>query len=60
MNNEQAISILITAVKIAQAKGAYTLEDSATILGAIKKLSPEPVKPEVVETAPEVETIDKE
>ena len=38
---EQAISVLIQAVKIGQAKGAYSLEDAAMITQAIQSLVPQ-------------------
>jgi len=40
-NVEQAISVLIQAVKIGQAKGAYSLEDAAMIAKAIQALVPQ-------------------
>jgi hypothetical protein len=51
MNKEQAISVLVTGCKIAQSKGAFTLEDASVILEAIKTLSPAPapVEPKVEE-----------
>lgn len=56
MNKEQAISVLVTASKIGQAKGAYTLEDASVIKTAIDVLSP---KDEVKEE-PKVEEIKEE
>ena len=38
MTQEQAIKTLISAVEIAQQKGAYTLKDVAQVLNAIVKL----------------------
>lgn len=39
MNKDQALQILIQGVEIAQSKGAYNLQDSATILQAIQTLT---------------------
>lgn len=40
MNNEKALSILITGCRIAQSKGVFTLEDASVILEAIKVFAP--------------------
>jgi hypothetical protein len=40
MTHEQALNTIITAVEIAQQKGAYTLQDAARILSALAVLSP--------------------
>ena len=37
---EQAISVLVQAAKIGQAKGAYSLEDASMIAQAIQSLAP--------------------
>jgi len=51
MQNEKALSVLITGCRIAQSKGVFTLEDASVILAPS-----EPVKEsEVVEP----ETLDK-
>ena len=61
MTNEQALSVLVTGCKIAQSKGAFTLEDASVILEAIKVFAPATAPaPEVVKDEPkEVEGIDK-
>lgn len=59
LTKEQAISVLVSATKIGQAKGAYTLEDASVIKTAIDVLSPkEEVKeePKVEESKEELET----
>ncbi len=49
MTNEQALNVLIQSVRIAQGKGAYTLEDAVVIKQAIDVF----VKPqEMPKTAP--------
>lgn len=50
MNNEKALSILITGCRIAQSKGVFTLEDASVILEAIKVFAP--VTP-IAEVVPE-------
>lgn len=40
LNQAQAVNILIQAVRIAQSKGAYTLEDAELISQAIKVFIP--------------------
>ena len=47
-NVEQAISVLIQAAKIGQAKGAYSLEDAAMIADAIAALAPQQPQAEAV------------
>jgi hypothetical protein len=44
LNGQQALNVLIQAVRIAQGKGAYTLEDAEIIARAIKLFVP-PVAP---------------
>ena len=41
LNQQQAINVLIQAARIGQSKGAYTLEDAALIMNAIKLFVPE-------------------
>jgi hypothetical protein len=36
LNPQQALNVLVQAVKIAQSKGAYTLEDAEVIAKAVK------------------------
>ena len=45
MNTIQALQTLIKGIQIAQSKGAFSLEDSATLLQAIKTLTTEKVAP---------------
>jgi len=52
MTEDQAKQILINAAQVAQSKGAFSLDDAAVVLQAIKTLVP---KEEVKEV--EVETI---
>ena len=40
LNGQQALNVLIQAVRIAQGKGAYTLEDAELISKAIKVFVP--------------------
>ena len=40
ITTEQAVSILIQGCKIAQSKGAFTLEDASLVANAIKTLAP--------------------
>jgi hypothetical protein len=51
-NPEQAISVLIQAAKIGQAKGAYSLEDAAMIAKAIQSLVPAQPEAEATAEAP--------
>lgn len=57
MNNEQAIKTLIQAVQIAQAKGAFTLDDAVVVKQAIDVfIKPqEPIVPESISGTPEVD-----
>lgn len=41
LTKEQAISVLVQAAKIAQSKGAFTLEDASIVATAIKTIMPE-------------------
>jgi len=59
MNQEQAISVLITGVRIAQGKGAFSLEESAIILDAIKVFSPKQEIKEEEKTEKEEKPLDK-
>ena len=45
LNGQQALNVLIQAVRIAQGKGAYTIEDAEMISRAIKVFVP-PTPPE--------------
>lgn len=47
MSTEQAVLILISAVNLAQAKGAYTLAEASLISNSIKRF----MKPQVEATA---------
>ena len=40
MNQQQALNVLVQAARIAQAKGAYTLEDAELVAKAIKVFIP--------------------
>jgi len=40
LNGQQALNVLIQAVRIAQSKGAYTIEDAELISRAIKVFVP--------------------
>jgi len=40
LNGQQALNILVQAVRIAQSKGAYTLEDAEVISKAVKIFAP--------------------
>lgn len=40
MKNEEALNVLLTAVRIGQSKGAYSLEDARVIAVAVEMLSP--------------------
>ncbi len=51
MNNEQALNILIQACRVAQQKGAFTLEDAVAVKSAIdvfvkpiEEVKEEPIK----------------
>lgn len=46
---EQAYQILVDAINVATTKGAYSLQDVSTVLGALQVLQPQPpvLKPEV-------------
>lgn len=52
LTKEQAISVLIQAAKIAQSKGALTLDDAAIVAQAIRTIAPqqEPQAEEVTVT----------
>ena len=52
LNQAQAIDVLIQAVRLAQAKGAFTLEDAELVSRAIKVFIPE----KQVESVSETET----
>jgi len=52
MTPEQATEILLQAVKLAQSKGAFSLEDAELVSLAVKALTPkqvEDVKEEITE-----------
>ena len=53
LNGQQALNVLIQAVRIAQGKGVYSIEDAEIISKSIKALVPP--KPEVVDE--EIDTI---
>ena len=40
MNQQQALNVLVQAARIAQSKGAYTLEDAELVAKAIKLFIP--------------------
>ena len=40
MNQQQALNVLVQAARIAQSKGAYTLEDAELVAKAIKVFIP--------------------
>jgi hypothetical protein len=42
LTKEQAVSVLVQAAKIAQSKGAFTLDDAAVVAQAIRTLAPQP------------------
>lgn len=44
MNQQQALEILINAVRVAQKRGAFELEEAAVLLEAIKKFTTEDKK----------------
>jgi hypothetical protein len=57
LTQEQAVSVLVQAAKIAQAKGAFTLEDASVVASAIKALVPEQAATDnVTETETEATT----
>tara|TARA_R100001460_G_scaffold88060_2_gene129553 strand:- start:2788 stop:3063 length:276 start_codon:yes stop_codon:yes gene_type:complete len=57
LNGQQALNVLIQAVRIAQGKGAYTLEDAELIARAIKVfVPPTPAGEEGTENDPVVNT----
>lgn len=41
LNQNQALTVLIQAARIAQAKGAFTLEDASLVHSAIKVFAPD-------------------
>lgn len=48
LSHEQAYQILVDAINVATTKGAFTLQDVSTVLGALQVLQPQPqLKPEV-------------
>jgi gamma-glutamyltranspeptidase len=53
LNQAQAIDVLIQAVRLAQAKGAFTLEDAELVSRAIKVFIPEKQAEPVSETETE-------
>ena len=57
MNKEEAIAVLIQAVRVAQQKGAFTLEDARVVIGAIQALDPKVLEPKVEEKVVEKEEI---
>ena len=58
LTQEQAVSVLVQAAKIAQAKGAFTLEDASVVASAIKALVPEQANNETdTENTTEAENI---
>jgi len=59
MQNEKALSVLITGCRIAQSKGVFTLEDASVILEAIKVFTPAPSEPVKESEVVEPETLDK-
>ena len=53
LNGQQALNVLIQAVRIAQGKGAYTIEDAEMISRAIKVfVPPTPAGEEVTASDP--------
>ena len=40
LTKEQAVSVLVQAAKIAQSKGAFTLDDAALVAQAIRTIAP--------------------
>ena len=53
LNQAQAIDVLIQAVRLAQAKGAFTLDDAELVSRAIKVFIPEKQVEPVSETETE-------
>ncbi len=55
LNQSQAVNVLIQAARIAQSKGAFTLEDAELVARAIKVFIPEEVAGEdsALNTEPE-------
>lgn len=51
-NSQQALGVLIQAVRIAQSKGAYSLEDAEVIAKAVKVFQPEQASTEQTEQVP--------
>lgn len=62
MNNEltqgQAVNVLIQAVRIAQGKGAYTLEDAELVARAVKVFVPAEAANQTTEDQPQSENAD--
>ena len=54
LSQEQALSVLIQAVRIAQSKGAYTLEDAKVVAEAVSVFVPAKTEEQVIE---ETETV---
>jgi hypothetical protein len=57
LNQAQAIDVLIQAARLAQAKGAYTLEDAELVSRAIKVFIPEKQVEPTDETETETENV---
>jgi len=57
LNQSQAVNVLIQAARIAQSKGAFTLEDAELVARAIKVFIPEEVAGEdsALNTEPETD-----
>ena len=52
LTQDQALGVLIQAVRIAQSKGAFTLEDAEIVAKAVKVFAPaQPAAPATDETA---------
>jgi len=51
LTQSQAVDVLIQAARLAQAKGAFTLEDAALVSAAIKVFVPAAAQTEVTETS---------
>jgi hypothetical protein len=56
LSQDQALSVLIQAVRIAQSKGAYTLEDAKVIADAVAVFVPAKTE-EVTETTETAEAV---
>jgi hypothetical protein len=54
LSQEQALSVLIQAVRIAQSKGAYTLEDAKVVAEAVSVFVPAKTEEQTIE---ETETV---